>query len=69
VSGRAAQAAAASDPDLNVQFRRWPAPATGPQDGTIRSWHAADLPPPPPMSPARRRAEREWRRIVREAAQ
>jgi hypothetical protein len=64
----AARAAEQSDPAKNRQFSRWPAPATGPQDGTIRAWHAPDVPPPPPMTAARRRADREWRRIVRDAA-
>ncbi len=61
----AARAAEQSDPAKNRQFSRWPAPAVGADFGNIRVWHAPDVPPPPPMTAARRLAEREWRRIVR----
>jgi hypothetical protein len=55
-----------ADPALNKQFRRWPPPATGNDAAIIRSWHADDL-GRPPMTRARRLAEREWRRVTRPA--
>ena len=63
VSARSAQAAEQADPDRNVQFRRWPVTeATGPQDGTMRTWYAADV--APPMSRARRLAEARWAKVA-----
>jgi hypothetical protein len=69
MTGRTADAAAQSDPDCNRQFRRWPASPIGPDTDRVYTWHAPDLPAPPPPSPARRAAERKWRRVTRTVAQ
>lgn len=57
-----------SDPDLNAQARTWAAPAFGAETGRVRACNAPEIPPPLPMSPARRAAERHWRRITHPVA-
>jgi hypothetical protein len=65
---RAAIAASQSDPALNRQFRRWlPDAAVGQEPAPLRSWHAPDV-AEPPVSRARRVAEREWGRVTRGTA-
>lgn len=63
MSSRHAQAAAQADPDRNFQFRRWPAPAMGPDYAPIRCWHAPDE-PVARVPAARLAAERAWARVV-----
>lgn len=67
VTGRAARAADQSDPDRNVQFRRWRPDGTVGQDAAMRAWHAADV--SPPLSRQRRIAEAEWLRLTQGIAQ
>jgi hypothetical protein len=63
MSPRPAQAAGQSDPAYNTQFRRWlPDGATGADRAYIRAWHASDV--IPPMSKARRLAERQWIKLT-----
>jgi len=70
MSGRAAQAAAQSDPNLNRGFRRWPAPAIGDAFAPMRAWHAPEaLCPRMPLTPLRLQAERAWSLVTRGIAQ
>jgi len=69
MSGRAAQAASQSDPEKNVQFRRWrTTETTGLEIVGIRAWHSRDL-DLSTMSPTRRIAERAWVQVTRGIAQ
>ncbi len=64
MSGRAAQAAAQSDPEFNTQWKRWlPDGATGPIVNGVRAWHDWDVRAPQTTS-VRRAAEREWAKVT-----